>query len=170
MILKWLARNNLIFPVPVKLFRVLLWVKSGFGRPSVSVRLLVLDEKDQVFLVRHTYLKGWYFPGGAIDKGEPPIAAARRELREEAHIVCDQGPSLRGLYLNTKSGFRDYIAFYLVRDWHFADGKGLAARSDDGEIAERGFFPSSNLPQETTKATRRQIEDYFARREGDGFW
>ncbi len=66
-----------------------------------SVRALVLDEADNVLLVRF-YWQGlelrdgfWANPGGGIEPGETPEEALERELREEVGIVgVDIGPEV----------------------------------------------------------------------------
>lgn len=54
---------------------------------SGSVVLLPLFDNGQILLVRqYRYAVGrflWELPAGRIEPGEPPLAAARRELREE---------------------------------------------------------------------------------------
>jgi 8-oxo-dGTP pyrophosphatase MutT (NUDIX family) len=59
-----------------------------FVRPLVPIDWggvkCVLTDSDKVLLVRHTYgSRLWDLPGGGRHRGEPPIDAARREMREE---------------------------------------------------------------------------------------
>lgn len=53
-------------------------------RAAIAV---VLDEQDHVLLIwRHRFVPGrwgWELPGGLIEPGENPLAAAMREVREE---------------------------------------------------------------------------------------
>ena len=41
--------------------------------PRLGVRCLVIAERPaetpQILLVRHTYIEGWYMPGGGVDPG-----------------------------------------------------------------------------------------------------
>jgi 8-oxo-dGTP diphosphatase len=55
----------------------------------IAAEVWVLDDVlRHVLLVRHRW-RGWVFPGGKVEDGETPRAAASRELREETGIVCD---------------------------------------------------------------------------------
>jgi 8-oxo-dGTP pyrophosphatase MutT (NUDIX family) len=38
-------------------------------RMTLGVRVVLLDG-NRVFLIRHTYLPGWQFPGGGVEPGE----------------------------------------------------------------------------------------------------
>lgn len=66
------------------------------ARAAASVILLRDSESGpEVLLVRRNpeqrFMGGaWVFPGGAVDEGEDAVAAARRELTEEAAIALDE--------------------------------------------------------------------------------
>ena len=73
-----------------------------------AVACLVWDEHDRLLLVRHVEGR-WTLPAGAIDPGETPVEAARREAREEASVEIDVlglvgvyggGPAFHGFYAN----------------------------------------------------------------------
>jgi 8-oxo-dGTP pyrophosphatase MutT (NUDIX family) len=50
-----------------------------------AVACVIRDDDGRVLLVRHVEGR-WTFPAGAMDPGETPAEAARREAREEASI------------------------------------------------------------------------------------
>ena len=65
-----------------------------FQALTVGVRGAILDEHNRVFLVRHTYMRGWHLPGGGVEVGEASQEALRRELREEAGVELTGPPVL----------------------------------------------------------------------------
>ena len=67
---------------------------------TLGVRAAVFDAEGRVFLVKHSYMPGWYLPGGGVDRGETMRQALERELMEEAGIRLTGPAMLFGLYLN----------------------------------------------------------------------
>src|ERR1700751_3557193 len=66
---------------------------------------LIRDDADRVLLVRH--VGGWWsLPAGAVDPGETPAEAARRETREEA--------SVEGYLVGIAGVFGGYPDFHTV--------------------------------------------------------
>ena len=67
---------------------------------TFGVRAAVFDAEGRVFLVKHSYMPGWYLPGGGVERGETMRQALDRELMEEAGIRLSAPATLFGLYLN----------------------------------------------------------------------
>ena len=121
---------------------------------TLGVRGAAFDAAGKVFLVRHTYVPGWYMPGGGVEIGETCHAALKRELAEEGNLRFGDPPALFGLYHNTGTTRRDHIALYICRDIHQ-----VRPHQGDREIAEAGFFSLDALPDTTTPATRRRLAE-----------
>jgi 8-oxo-dGTP pyrophosphatase MutT (NUDIX family) len=146
------------------------WVQSVHSRltkgVTLGVRGLVLSpDGGEVLLVRHSYVAGWYLPGGAVEPGETAYDSLVRELDEEAGIVPDGAPSLVGLFFNERHRRRDHVALFLVPAWRH-----LRPFVPTGEIRESRFFPARDLPADATDATRRRIEEHLCGAERSPYW
>jgi ADP-ribose pyrophosphatase YjhB (NUDIX family) len=129
------------------------------SRVTVGARAVVLDG-DRVLLVRHSYIDGWYLPGGGVERRESYQAAVCRELVEEVGVTAE-APRLFGVYLAEGPGGRDdYVALFVVD--RFVRRAGQAR---DPEIAEAAFFPLAGLPVGAdgaplvSPATRRRLAE-----------
>ena len=119
---------------------------------TLGVRAVVLDQKRQVLLVRHTYTPGWHFPGGGVEAGETMLEALARELLEEGNVRLLAEPALHGLFHNPGGSGRDHVALFVVRAFEWA-----GPLQPTREILESRFFPFDALPPGTTEGTRRRL-------------
>nr|WP_298460692.1 NUDIX hydrolase [uncultured Cellulomonas sp.] len=90
---------------------------SAARRPGAGV--LFRDDTGRVLLVKPTYKDGWEIPGGYVEKGESPRAAAIREVSEELGAHLD-------------------VTDLLVSDWapHPAEGDKLLFIFRGGTLAQ----------------------------------
>ena len=119
---------------------------------TLGVRGVVIDDQRRIFLVKHTYVRGWHLPGGGVEPGETLFEALARELVEEGNIEIGDPPMLHGMYFNSRISRRDHIALFVVRSF-----RQTCAPVPNYEIAAHGFFPADALPEGTTVATRARI-------------
>ena len=121
---------------------------------TLGVRGVVLDADNRVFLVKHSYVHGWYLPGGGVEVGETFLESLKRELVEEGRIELTGEPVLHGVFLNRHVSRRDHVAVYIVR--HFRQDR---MPEPNHEIVACGFFEVGRLPEETTRGTRLRISE-----------
>ncbi len=128
-----------------------------------SAHVLVRDRDGRILLVRHVEGR-WQLPGGAVDPGEGPGEAARRECREELGIEVEPlriagvygGPEHRVRYANGDE------AAWVATVFEARIVTGEPAPSDD-EIDAIGWFRPDELgalPQ--SAATRALLRDLLA--------
>ncbi|RZN09772.1 NUDIX hydrolase [Bradyrhizobium genosp. SA-3] len=138
-------------PLLRRIFHVYFLLVRGM---TLGVRAVVLDAENRVFLVRHSYVSGWYLPGGGVDFGETMAHALRRELKEEGDIDLIGDAVLHGIFLNSHVSRRDHVAVYVVRQ--FSQDR---LPAPNHEIVECGFFATTALPEGTTPGTRLRIAE-----------
>lgn len=133
---------------------------------TLGVRGLVLDADGHVLLIRHTYTRGWHFPGGGVEFEETVHAALERELMEEAGVrPIGSRPELFGIYANAAQFPGDHVALFIVRSWEQSRPLG-----PNREIAEAGFFSIAALPEGTTRGTRARIDELYSRQVQQAAW
>jgi len=123
---------------------------------TLGARAMVIDGEGRVFLIQHSYVEGWHFPGGGVETGETFLQALERELAEEGNIVMTAPPVLHGIFFNSRASRRDHIALYIVRD--FRQDK---PPQPGYEIVAHGFFAHDALPEGTSRATHARIAEVF---------
>lgn len=124
---------------------------------TLGVRGLVQDRDGGILLVRHTYVSGWFLPGGGVEPGESLQQALVREVDEEGGVLVDAPPRLFGVYHNRRASPRDHVALYVVTLFHLR----AAFQPPRLEIAESRFYLPEALPADTTPATHRRLAEVF---------
>lgn len=125
-------------------------VRANF---AIGVHGLVTDARGHVLLVRHSYIDGWYLPGGGVKRRETLEAALRRELREEVGVTFDGSPELFGTYSHLADGRSLHVTLFRVTHFDMAPKPNL-------EIAEWGFFAPDALPKGISPPVRRRIAEW----------
>ena len=131
---------------------------------TLGVRGVAVDAEGRVLLVKHTYLAGWWLPGGGVDKGETTQAAVVRELKEEAGLIARTPPRLISIHSNERFFPGDHVLVFGI------DVFELGERTSRGEIAEIGWFHPSVLPEDTHRGTRARLAEIFDGVQTDTTW
>ncbi len=130
----------------------------------LGVRGIILDEQGRVLLLEHTYIEGWYMPGGGVEKNETAEEALAREMLEEAGVEILGRPTLLSVHDNRRMFPGDHVLVYRIERWRQREA------TQRGEISNIGFFAPDALPEGTTPATRRRIREALEGMEADPMW
>lgn len=124
-------------------------------RPRITgCRVLALDGEGRVLLVRHSYGSGnWMAPGGSVNRGEDPLLAGLRELREET------GSELRGAWQVARVEEPLHGATNVV---HVIAGTIAGTPKPDArEVIEAVFFAPERLPEPMSAPLRRDLPGWL---------
>jgi 8-oxo-dGTP diphosphatase len=123
----------------------------------------VFGPDGRILLSKENYDRRRYGPpGGAVEPGESPVAAARREFEEETCATFE--PTLLiGLYhfVYPSGRMEPWLGYCFAG--HIAGVPGLPAT---GEIAEVAWFDPDDLPSPTTNLLRHALADARAAARG----
>jgi len=103
----------------------------------VGVTGIILNEKNEILLFKHTYrTHAWSLPGGYLKSGEHPREALEREIKEESGLVVSIDESLK-TRTDRETARLDlcYIGVLIGGDF-----------VQTHEVSEYGFFSQDKLP------------------------
>jgi 8-oxo-dGTP pyrophosphatase MutT (NUDIX family) len=119
----------------------------------IGVRMMMTQD-NKVWLVRHTYIPGWFMPGGGVKRDETLEQAARREAFEETGAKLGE-VTLMGAYTSFLDWKTDHGIVFICKDFTIIG-------RPDGEIAEVRTFSLHELPLDLWPSHRLRLEEYAA--------
>ena len=131
--------------------RVRRWsMRLAHTRFTVTAGAIIFNQAGQILLLKHRFRagSGWGLPGGFLERGEQPIDALRRELREEL------GLEIEDVEIFASRSFRKPKQVEVLFRGH-ADGP-VTSRTVEVERAD--WFSLEALPQGLPRDQRRLIE------------
>jgi len=133
---------------------------------TLGARVVVENEDGQVLLVRHTYTKGLYLPGGGVEHGETVLQSMRRELEEEGGVHLTGTARQIGIFSNHRLMRNDHVVLYRV------DAGTWTQRGDPigMEISEIVWCDPLSPPEDATPATQRRLQELYADAEPSEYW
>lgn len=124
---------------------------------TLGVRAIVENERGEILLVRHTYVKGLYLPGGGVEKAEPCQLALQRELQEEGGIELTGPTKMIGIYSNHNVFPNDHVVLY-----HVPNASWAPCEADNaGEISELVWVHPDQASDDLAKGTKRRLNEVF---------
>jgi len=124
---------------------------------TLGVRAIVENERGEILLVRHTYVKGLYLPGGGVEKAEPCHLALQRELQEEGGIDLIGPSKMIGIYSNHNVFPNDHVVLYHVLNGSWAP----CATDNAGEISELVWVRPDEAGADLSGGTKRRLDEVY---------
>jgi 8-oxo-dGTP diphosphatase len=120
------------------------------ARKRVAADVILRDDQGRILLVNPNYKPDWDLPGGMVEANEPPIEAARRELREELGLDIPVGQLLSVEWVPPHGPWDDTLVFVFdggvlappkIRDLRITDDEIAAFRFCTGDEARELLRP-----------------------------
>jgi 8-oxo-dGTP pyrophosphatase MutT (NUDIX family) len=141
----------------------LLAFKALASPVAFGVSAIIDDKEGRILLVRQRYSPGWHFPGGGVDRGEPPADAAIRECREEVGLRSSGVPVLFGLYTRAVGITTNVVALYRVPN-------ATIDFRPNVEIIEIRWADPAAPPQDATPGTLRRFAEIMGNSPPSPYW
>jgi 8-oxo-dGTP pyrophosphatase MutT (NUDIX family) len=130
---------------------------------TFGVRAIVLHSDGRLLLVKHTYDRYWYLPGGGRRRDETAEEAIAREVEEEIGITALSIERKLGTYVSEREGKRDTIDVFVARAEEFGRLQRL-------EIAAAEWFRPDALPPDISPATQRRVAEFLGIKAVEPVW
>lgn len=127
---------------------------ESFRNPLVTVDVIIETEGGILLIERKNPPHGWALPGGFVDYGESPEAAAVREAREETSLEV----TLLEQFYTYGDPCRD-PRHHTVTTVYIGRASGIPGARDDARSI--GVFTRASLPADIAFDHARILQDYY---------
>lgn len=128
--------------------------------------MLIFNKKDELLILKPTYLDRWLCPGGGVEENESPFEAAKRECEEEIGIeLKDVWPAYINYREAQPDGQEDMIQFMFTTNPVGDDFLASLTLQND-EIEDAKFVPISDLSNYLSEVRARTVIAYCQNRNG----
>ena len=126
-------------------------------RPRVQGVYVAVWYEKRVLVVENSYRPKLYFPSGGVRRGESPLAAARRELREEVGLEIAPNRFARSFEARLDhDNMKDFVTIFEV----FLDSP-PTIKLDRREVIAARFVSVNDLSAKNTAVV---VSEYLRRR------
>lgn len=139
----------------VKFDRPELFTRDIYPTPNLSVRTMIVNEKDEILMVKESNSDTWSLPGGWCELYDSPSEAAFNEVSQEAG-VDPKIIRLIGILNRTPFKASGSVPEYVIIFEGAIDGKKF--HSHTHETNDVRFFPLEKLPEISRKLTKEEID------------
>jgi 8-oxo-dGTP diphosphatase len=126
-----------------------------YPTPNLSVRVIVLNKKNQILMVKEVMDGKWAVPGGWVDVFDAPSQAAINEIKQEAGIDVRL---VRLLAVMQRERYKDYPTLVSEMVHYFLAIHENGDLQTSHETSEVAWFDIEELPELSKKTTKIEIE------------
>lgn len=129
------------------------FARDIYPTPNISIRTVVLNDKDEFLMVKEVVDDKYSFPGGWVDIYDTPSDAAIREVKEEAGAEINLKGIVAVLSRSPKFGISGTPNFVVVFKGEFI----RFTNNHDHEISEVKWFTKDNIPTLSHTTNMREV-------------
>ena len=141
----------------------LMAAKAMLAPVALGAHALIVDRSGKVLLARHSYMSGWSLPGGGVKRGEAPLDAIMRELKEEIGEVRADAPELIGIFSRRAGWATNVIVLYRLTNADVSFTPNL-------EVREIVFVDPAAPPHGTAHGTSRRLAEFVSKAPPSRHW
>jgi 8-oxo-dGTP pyrophosphatase MutT (NUDIX family) len=144
-------------------FGAMMTAKALWAPVALGENALIVEPGGKVLLARHSYMKGWSLPGGGVGRGEAPVAALLRELREELGEIRSDPAELVGVFSRPAGWATNVVMLYRL-------GNAEVVFTPNLEVREILFADPAAPPPNTSSGTRRRLAEFAGKTPPGATW
>ena len=145
------------------------WIRGKVGHEKIIIVYAggcIFNKNGEVLLQKRADCNKWGFPGGAIELGETPEMAAKREVKEETGLDVEVG-NLIGIYTDSDVVYPNGDKAHSICICYEMKIIGGELVCDKGETLELKFFSLDDVPELFCKQHEELLRDVKKRRIND---
>ena len=138
----------------VKFDRPSMFTRDIYPTPNMSVRTMIVNDKDEVLLVKESNSNTWSLPGGWCDLFDSPKEAAFNEVSQEAGVDPEITRLIGILNRTPYKNQKNVPEYVIVFEGNIGHKKFHEHTHETNDVK---FFPLKDLPELSRKMTREEI-------------
>ena len=143
------------------------WIRSKVGHEKIIIVYAggcIFNKNGEVLLQKRADCNKWGFPGGAIELGETPEMAAKREVKEETGLEIEV-QKLIGIYTDSDVVYPNGDKAHSICICYEMSVVGGELSCDENETLELKYFSLDDMPElfcEQHEELLRDVKNLFS--------
>lgn len=137
------------------------WIRGKVGHEKIIIVYAggcIFNKNGEVLLQKRADCNKWGFPGGAIELGETPEMAAKREVKEETGLEIEV-QKLIGIYTDSDVVYPNGDKAHSICICYEMSVVGGELSCDENETLELKYFSLDDMPELFCKQHEELLRD-----------